>query len=101
MTVRQVIAALEKAADGLPQGLDAKVMLIMCMDEEVSVTSMELEVSRIHLIADDGSGKRMALPMLKGHTHVDRDKGNLGGILDVKDDADDVLRQWTEEDDGQ
>jgi hypothetical protein len=94
MTVSEVIAALQKA-DVAP---DAPVILVMCMDGEVTVTSMELEVSRIHFIAEEDSSQRVVLPVIKGHTHIDRAKGSLGGYTDVKDDADEALRQWTEED---
>jgi hypothetical protein len=98
MTVREVIAALERVAETLPRGLDSTVMLVMAMDEEVSVTSIEIEVSRLHLVAEGDISNRMIVPIVKGHAYVDRAKGNLGGYSEVKEDLDEALRRLTEED---
>jgi hypothetical protein len=51
----------------------------MATDEEMFVTSMELVVSRLHLVAEGIISTHIIVPMVKGHGYIDRAKGNLGG----------------------
>jgi hypothetical protein len=96
VNIGEVIASLQAKARELPNGFDTEVCVSMCDGEGIE-TTRAVEVDHLAEVAPDSGQVIDYVALIQGHPHADERSFRAQGVAHQ---ADDVLRQWTEDDQG-